>query len=324
VQNPPVTFGALCAIHTDRTARMTCRRCGNFMCDECSVGGSETLCPKCLQLSGYAQFPYDRNNVGFSELISYCWELFKREWVLLSVAVLILMGVGFVSSLIGGIFQQAFIAVAGKSLAGPFIGQGFSTVINTIVQGIFQLGIYRICFDVLEGKKADVARMFTQMQKIGQYLIQTLIVGVAFVVPALLYLGILFLIVSKGGGQLPTDIKDFDPDVMGPVFVFGMLGGVAIFLPLFIYFGLPLSFASMELVYANVDAIEALKRAFVIAKGFRLWLIGFGFVAFGIGLVGCMACGIGLIPATALITLINTAFYFAIRNGSGLPQAPPG
>lgn len=293
------------------------------MCDECSVGGSESLCPRCLQLSGYQSFPYDRNNVGFSELISYCFELFKREWVMLSISVLILMGVGFVANLLGSVLQSVFTAVGGKSMVALFAAQGVATILTSIVQGVFQLGIYRINFDVLEGKKADLARMFTQMSKLGRYLLQTLIVLTAFGLPVLIYSGVLYLIASRGG-QVSFDLDHPNFDELGPVLIAGIAIGAAIFIPFFIYFGLPIGFASMELVYGDVDAIEALKRAFVIAKGFRLWLVGYGIVAFGLALAGVMACCIGIIPATALISLINAAFYFAIRNGSGLPQAPPG
>jgi hypothetical protein len=43
------TAGARCAIHPDRLAEGTCKRCGNFACAECSAAGFDagTLCVTC-------------------------------------------------------------------------------------------------------------------------------------------------------------------------------------------------------------------------------------------------------------------------------------
>ena len=43
--------GARCAIHPDRSAQGTCKRCGNFACVECNTSGldSDPLCITCAQ-----------------------------------------------------------------------------------------------------------------------------------------------------------------------------------------------------------------------------------------------------------------------------------
>src|ERR1700719_2271429 len=39
--------GALCALHSGRTAARICGRCGAFMCQGCSANGRERRCPRC-------------------------------------------------------------------------------------------------------------------------------------------------------------------------------------------------------------------------------------------------------------------------------------
>src|SRR5437867_4209924 len=41
-----------CARHVDRSAPSTSARCGNFMCDECSLSGQSPTCPACRELAG--------------------------------------------------------------------------------------------------------------------------------------------------------------------------------------------------------------------------------------------------------------------------------
>ncbi len=322
MQNPPAGFGALCAIHPERTARVTCRRCGNFMCDECSVGGSESLCPRCLQLHGGGQFPFDRNSVTFGELINYAMKVWGQEWVMLSIGVLIVVMIGFAASFVSNIFQGiagAFVgndpnAKVGVALVGSFAG----SAISVVVQGIFQLGLYRICFDVLQGKKADLARLFTQTSKIGSYLLQALVIGLAFVVPLFIYFGVSLLIAAKVGG-VPINPREWGQADLNPGFFIVMSLSVLAAIPVLVYFALPLSFASMELVYGDVGAIEALRRAFTLARGFRLWLLGYGIIGGFATLIAFAFCCLPGLPVTALVNLVMAGLYVAVRNGSGLP-----
>ncbi len=322
MQNPPSGFGALCAIHPDRSARVTCARCGNFMCDECSVGGSERLCPRCVQLRGAGAFPFDRNNVGFSELLSHAWKVWQQEWVMLSVAALIVLMVGMVGSFLSNIFQAIGTALVGNDPTAKLVATGVGALIGTgismVVQGVAQLGFYRVCLDVLQGKKADVGRIFSQTSRIGRYIVQTLIVGVAFTLPALLYFGISYLVACKVGG-MPLNPSEWMQADVRPIFVVILAGATVVAVPVMIWFALPLSFASVELVYGDCGALEGLRRAFRLADGFRWWLLGYGLLGSLIMMVGMMACCIGILPALALLNTIMTAFYMAVRNGSGLP-----
>ncbi|MHB8875333.1 MAG: hypothetical protein ACYC8T_16735, partial [Myxococcaceae bacterium] len=76
---PPAVAGARCALHPERTASGTCPRCGNFACDECSLGGT-TLCPACRAQvagpTGREPTPWERR--GELGLVQGLWQTWKQ------------------------------------------------------------------------------------------------------------------------------------------------------------------------------------------------------------------------------------------------------
>jgi uncharacterized membrane protein len=324
----PDRSGAKCALHPDRTAVRTCARCGNFSCAECSAGGTEPMCPTCRALVGAAPFPFTRDAYSFDALWNHTFERWKQEWVMLSVCVLILLSVGFAVGLFNGVFQAIARAVVGDrgGTTGMVIIGGISTlmsqVITQVVQGAFQLGLFRVYLDVLTGRKADVPRMMTQMNKVGRYLLQLLAMGVIFAIPVFLYLGMLALIAALISG---VSLSSFDPDDferLKPAAIAVLALGFLALVPVLIYVGLPLQLASMELVYADSTPMESIRRSFQLAKGHRLSLFGYAFIAGLVTLVGVLACCVGMIPALALGQMLLTSLYLSLRNGSGLPPPP--
>ncbi len=320
-------FGAKCAVHPDRVASRTCTRCGNFTCDECNANGTEALCPTCRAHVGGDAFPVTRATMTFDQVWGFAFERWKKEWVMLSVCVLILFAVGFVVSLFNGVFQGIAKAIIGNRggqsalLIITFAGSLMAQVISVFVQGVFQMGLFRIYIDVLNGKKADVNRLLSQVPKLGRYVLQTLLIGVVAVVPLLLYFGLLGIVGAAISGVSLTHLDHLDRDVwpkLGLIFAIGALP----LIPLSIYFGLPLQFATMELVYGDTEPVESVRRAFKIADGYRVSIFGFNFVAGLIAVAGVFACCVGILPAVALAQMVMTGLYLGLRNGSGLPTPP--
>jgi hypothetical protein len=328
MQDPQsVGFGAKCAIHPDRVASRTCSRCGNFTCDECNVTGTEAMCPTCRGLVGGETFPFTRSNFTFDSIWNFAFERWKQEWVMLSVCVLIFVAVGFVVGLFNGVFQGIARVIIGErggaAAQGIIIGVStlMSQVISTLVQGAFQMGLFRIYIDVLNGRKADVNRLFSQLPKLGRYILQTLLIVFVAIVPLLLYLGLLAVVAAAASGASLAHLDHLGRDFKPIAAVILILGFLAL-IPVMIYFGLPLQFATMELVYGDTQPMESIRRAFKITDGFRLSIFGFGFIAGLIAMVGVFACCVGVLPAVALSQLILTSLYLALRNGSGLPPPP--
>jgi hypothetical protein len=325
---------AQCAVHPQTVATRTCARCGNFMCNECSLGGSELNCPKCRALAGDL-FPFTRTNHDFSRLWDHAFETWKREWAMLCVGFIILMAGAMAGGLVGNVFSSIIQGIVGKSNTGAFIGalivgQVFVQVLQQVAVGAMQMGWLRMMFDALRGGKADVGRMFTQLSKIPTFLGQWLIVFVMIGLPTLLYFGIVAVFAIKlTGVDLPgldfqhRSVQNEWVEVLAKVGPFLLIAFLVAVVPLYwLYFAIVL--IPMEIVYGNAGAWESIQRAFAIAKGFRLSIFGYSFVGGLVAMVGILACCIGVIPAAALAQLLIASLYLSLRNGSGLPPPPEG
>jgi hypothetical protein len=306
--------GALCAQHGDRTATGTCDRCGNFMCDECSVNRSSPICPACRALTGGSTgFPLSRDNWTFDKLWSYSWEAFKRDWVMLSVAALVVFG----STMMLNMMSSGIQTVLGENKAAAGLTAIVFQVISTLLGGVLQMGLIRMTLDVLHGGKADLAKLGSQVNKVGRYVLQLLLIIVAIGIP----LGVYFVVLGaigvglSGGGGLDFEQLGSNGTVIGVLVV----GFLIVLVPL-MYFTLPLYFVTMELVFNdNASALQAFKNSYVIAKGNRLSILGIGLLTGLIAIVGILACCIGILPAMALGQLLLIGLFLTLRNGSGLP-----
>jgi hypothetical protein len=315
--------GARCAIHADVAATLICDRCGNFMCSECSLGGTRSICPTCAALVGTGTFPFTRDNWEFGKVWDFAWSAFKREWLMLSVAVLIsILIAGMLGAVVNGI--QSVVTSSTKSIAAIAIGTVVTQLITTLVQGLFEMGLFRISFDVLSGQKADIGRLFSQFSKAGVMIAQKLLIFAIFLVPLLGYFTVLTgVAIAVSGGSLdlsdPTHLLDHLGDSPAPLAVLS-LGTLLVLFPL-IYVGLPFYFATPELVYVEgVGAVESLRNCWTIARGFRLSIFGFVLLFLVIVFLGLLACCIGLLPAAALVNLLVGTLYLALRTGSSLPK----
>ncbi|HEX4621104.1 MAG TPA: B-box zinc finger protein, partial [Myxococcaceae bacterium] len=216
--------GARCAIHGDVAATLICDRCGNFMCSECSLGGTRSICPSCAALVGTGAFPFTRDNWEFGKVWDFAWSAFKREWLMLSVAVLISILIpGMIVAVANGI--QSVVTSASKSIAAAAIGTLVSQLITTLVQALFEMGLVRICLDVLAGQKADIGRLFSQFSKAGVMIVQKLLLFAIFLVPLTGYFAVLTgVAVAMSGGSIdlsdPTHVLDHLGDSPAPVVVF--------------------------------------------------------------------------------------------------------
>ncbi len=296
--------GAQCVLHPDQSAERTCTRCGNFMCSTCSEGGSQQLCPTCLQRLGLEQsFPLHRDNWSFSALWDYCFAIFQREWLMLSVAVLIFFGLAFVVQLITGLLPLAVVAL--KNQAATIIVQVATFFIQQVAQGALGLGLMRVMLDVLQGGKLDVGRLFSQLHKIGTFLIATLLITAVVLIPMALIGGIGYYAI----------ITEAIPKSAWPM---ALILVPVLLIPL-IYFGLPLALLNAEIAYSDgVTAMQALRNCYAYARGERASIFGVSLVAGLVGFAGLLACCIGVLPAMGLAYLLLGGLYLALRT------SPPG
>jgi hypothetical protein len=301
------------------------------MCSTCNENGVQTLCPACRQLQPGEGFPLGAD-AGIGEVWDYTFNIFKNEWVMLGVIIILFMVVSALGGVLTNIVSQIVNAIMGLKVdpQRPFdnlsdfaisgaISQLLGMVVQIPVQGVALLGTYRVLMDVLHGKKADIGRMFSQLHLVPKYIVFQLIILATVTVPTLIYFALLGFAawkVSGVTGELGS--RTFEQLMRSPaplVFGVGSLGFVAIaiiVMPLTV-FGVP------ELLVGDCEPTEALKRAWAMGSGNRLRIFGYALVAGLVTFVGFLVCCVGFIPATALGYMILLSLFLVVRKGSGLP-----
>lgn len=320
---------ARCALHPEYMARSTCGRCGSFMCEQCSAWGAQGLCPSCRERLGVdADFPLQRDTWTFSALWDLCWSTFQRHWLQLCAATLVTFGVGFgvqmVVSVLAMVAQAlgdtaAYIAV---SLLGGFV--------QSAVQGVVTLGLIRLMFDALAGRRVELGVLFTQLHKVGRYLVSLLVISAVSMAAAMVAVVGLVLVVGialgvgtvLSGGELPATDDPLELLKASSVAAGAALVAlVALAVPL-LYFSLPLAFWQHELALNDgASAMGSLRACYTLARGQRLSILGVVVLSVLLLLGGLIACCVGMIPALALVQLLLTGLYRALRRGSELEPA---
>ncbi|NTX10123.1 hypothetical protein HUA74_28460 [Myxococcus sp. CA051A] len=315
--------GAMCPLHPDHLAQRTCTRCGNFMCDTCSEGGTQVHCPTCREREGLGQaFPLDRHNWSVGGLLEVCWERFKREWVMLSVGAILFFAAAMVGSFVSQILS--FIGGLSGSTTVTVLMVIVGTVLSWVIQGMGTLGITRMCLDVLQGQRADLGRMFSQLSKLVPYLL-TLLLSFAVMLPVIIlcfgaalavFVGMSGVSLAEVGSSeeaINAVISNTPPHVLVVAFVVG--AGLYIFPGLWLV--MPLVLMQPALVDAeNPGPVETLKRCFAAAQGQRLGMLGTLFIGAVIFIVGIFLCCLPGIPALAFFQLLLAGLYLSLSKGA--------
>ena len=314
--------GALCPLHLERTASRTCTRCGNFMCDTCSEGGTQAMCPTCRERAGMGvhAFALTRDNWSVGALLEVCWEAFKREWLMITIGVFIVMAGAIAGSLVSQVLGAMGGLVGHWAITALFMLMGHT--LSTVVQGLVTLGFLRMLFDVLAGQRADVGRIFSQFHKVVPYLLTTLLVSALLIPFLLVVLGSGLGVAAITGGLSALGDMDWtalDESTFGTLGLSVVVMGVVAF-GLFIFPGmwlmLPLMLVQPALARSeNPTPMETLRRCFAYARGERLSLLGIVLLSGAIVLAGVLACCVGVIPASGFSQLIIAGLYLALSNG---------
>lgn len=323
--------GAQCARHPGVAASLVCGRCGSFMCAECSSGGSESFCPACRELVGADGFPYKRDDFDFSRLWNHSLAAFQRDWVLLSVSVIIFFAFALGGSLVSNVLTSIVMRVVGLApggkdglryvIASAITGQVFGTIIGIAVQGVALVGFYRLMMDAVLGRRVDIGRMFSQLRKLPTYVVTQLILFAAVWIPTMIYFAVLALLALKVAGLSFGDLESRDVVRLLDAAPLGLMAaGLLVYLAVFVVVLLPLSlFVVPEIIVSDVGAVEALRRAWRIGQGMRLPCLGYTVVFMLLVIIGAVLCVVPVLPAMALGGCLLMSLFLAARNGSGLP-----
>ncbi|HYH97928.1 hypothetical protein [Hyalangium sp.] len=294
-------YGADCALHPDQRATRTCTRCGNFMCASCSQEGSQEICPTCQERVGVGQaFPLTRDNWSFSALWDYCFTLFKRDWLMLSVAMLVFLGISLISQLMSTLVPTLGAALGNKILAGVL--QAAAVFVQSVVNGVLGLGLMRMLIDVLQGGKLDIGQLFSQFHRVGTYIVTMLLLIVMIGVP-----------VGAIGGIAAGVVFALGQDALPFVII---IAALLLIVPLF-YFALPLYLLQAEIAYnETATPMQMIRNCYAYARGERLSILGVSLVGGLVVMAGVLACCVGMIPAMGLNYLMLAGLYLALRRGA--------
>lgn len=294
--------GAVCPRHPGVDAISTCTRCGTFMCGTCNEGGSQSQCPDCRERTGVKAFPLNRANWNFGALWDYSWETFKREWLMLSLGALCLMVLSFIVQAVAGLLP--LLGKAADSDVLSIILQIIGTTLQTVVNGVLGLGFLRMVYDVLEGRPADVGRLFTQLHKAVPYFVTMLLLVLMFALPVGAVAGVVTAVIYALGG--------FQNEVVA----FSIIGiaGVLSLVPL-AYFALPLYLLQPAMAFEeSFSPTDIIRHCYTVARGERLSIFGVVLVGVLVVFAGVLACCVGVIPAMGLVQVLIGGLYLALRT----------
>jgi len=268
-------------------------------------------------------FTLSRDRVALTDLMSRASEAWSRDlasWVLAMLLYWLLgMGIPFALSLVWGLvsaFQKSGGDASAMFTAIDAVVQVVLYLVQLAISGVFALGMWAMAIRGLHGKPVTVGTLFSQLSKVGKYILQSLAVALAailIILPIVIVIWLMFI----GPVDLNTPMNEIIDDAGRPFAI-----TTAVLLPFYIYVVIGIVFMQAELAF-NDDAgpIEAIIYSWRIANGKRLKIFGVGLLAGLIAIGSAMLCGIGLLFGAPLATLVFGALYLGLRNGADVPQA---
>ena len=240
---------------------------------------------------------------GPVEVTQTAWDRLKPHWLILSLMVFVMTIISQVATQI----PQGILKVAIDDPETQAVVGGLASLLILPLTVFLNAGLRKAALAVARGGAPNFGDLF----------------GAGSAVPALLlyeFLPTLFIALVAGAGAavaLMSARHGDDPSV-------ALIGvGVAVLLlaPLVLAYALILWPFPYLVIDRKLPIGEAFREAARISKGSRLNFILLGFVGAFVGMIGACACGVGIFPATALITLASTIAYL---RAAGQDSYNPG
>lgn len=303
-----------CALHGGEPFTAICRQCGTYMCKRCNEDGRFDRCERCRNEGAAVaarpaaapvpgEFPFRRDGVEWGRFLRFCFELYTKNFGLLTLTMIAFFGSQVALQAIGGVAMMAVPDFALSSVLWSLFSLLYLVAICALI-----LGVLKISLRVARGQPADISLLWTGLPRVGAFVLVGLALGAALFGLQLLLLAVFGLgFASFDGGDA----------TLGTLLIGVVLGVLA--LGTSAYVSLGLVFAGMELAdKPETSVLDALKNAWRIAHGERLTL-GFGLFLISLLLgAGLLMCGIGVIFTLGYAAVLFAALYLALRNGAPL------
>jgi hypothetical protein len=180
-----------------------------------------------------------------------------------------------------------------------------------------------VTLDVLIGRKADVGRMFVNLERLPSWVAVMLLQFVIIQIPALLVLV----------GAAVFGLRGYDVDSFTDLFKSGgsgerlaqlvlVFGAASLVVTVLWLVALPVTmFAGPELLVGRCSPGEAISRAWRMASGHRLAIIGYTLMVGLVNLIGFAACCVGIVPGVALGMALTGTLFLSLRDPSFGPAS---
>lgn len=292
--------GARCALHYGQPFTAVCQRCGTYMCQSCTEGGQFTVCPSCRSRTGLGSFPLRRDAFTWGEVTRFAWDVYKRNWAFLLVAVVIVMAATVLFQGLSLVLQFTMMDQLPLMLGL----QALLVIPQSLLSTLLALGMLNITVKLARGEPVSLGMLFNAWPRLGAFLLQALII-MAVMIPIFALFTVPFVLAIFNSGTA-SDISTGLMLLTVPVGFFAFL---------YVFFGL--AFGGFELVaQSNVGAVDALRNSWNIARGQRLALVLAGIIAMGVLFLGLFACFVGMFFAYGFAFVLFATVYLTLRNGA--------
>jgi hypothetical protein len=300
-----------CTLHGGEPFTAICRQCGTYMCKRCNEDGRFDRCERCRHeralVSAHpppaaGEFPFRRDGVEWGRFLRFCFELYTKNFGLLTLTMIICLGSAFPLFILGWVLVFAL----GGGAGGDGLWWLFVPLLHALTIAALAFGVLKLSVEIAQNRPARLSLLWSNPSGLGSFLL----ISVAVAVITLSVQSAVWWLAISGFETVTGDDL-----TLGTLIVAGALALVALIA--MVYVSLGLVFAWIELVaYPQLSVLTALKNAWRIARGERL-TIGFGlFLITLLILAGLMMCTIGVIFTLGFASVLFASLYLALRNGA--------
>lgn len=263
--------------------------------------------------STYQEAPERSSNwsprqISYEEVFSKSWTIFKNQWLMTCLAVLIVMAVNMLISFVQNILMQV-LAVADIEPVVIILTQIILTILGQVIQVWLGIGQTMVIFDIARGREVNLAKVFGGGHLLGKVILAFILFWLALMAIAAVLVGI-----PVGVGFAVTQ----EPNGAA---IGAFIGALIAIVP-FVIVSLMFSQFQMLIIDRDLTAVESLKVSREITEGNKLTLFVIGILLMVVWMaaviLGLLALCVGIIPAiigaTGFSVLVMVVSYLCMTG----------
>lgn len=285
-----------CALHEGAPFVAICRRCGSYICKQCTEDGRFVECTECRErLAQEAADQRRAAKLSLSHAITNSWRVYTKNVGLITLTMLG-VALAVVASPVLWVALVGAQSGAAASITATFVALVAYVVVCTLaISGALEIGIR-----LMAGEPASLTHLWSNHTRISTLLAHGMLVWCALFFCAVLPITGLVIMAFQVGQQIAW------PFIALSGLVFFGLGG---------YVALGLCFGAAEIVsLPELDSIEALRNSWKLARGARLRILALLSLLWLSFALGTLLFSVGLLFTLGYALLLYSAFYLKLRD----------